>query len=320
VLNRQSLPVFGGQDPYLTAQRWQLVTAYRGAVSDKHYQGTEPFPELDPFGPTNKQNQLNFDVWYAATPRLSVSASIPLHVNSFTVKRVPPGSPPGTPAVEGETRASGLGDITLRGRFWLLSPTRPKSNVAVGLGIKMPTGSADVTDTIYGREVPVDWSIQPGDGGWGVAPNLGAFAEVGRVQFHAAAAYLINPTNTTGTPSFFSSLVGARNPPPNSSTDQFSVQAGAAVRLRPGLPVPSLGWRMEGVPVQDLIGASDGARRPGTIHFLEPGLTFSAGRHQLMVNVPIRMHVNIKDSPASVRVEDATIPDFVVLLAHSIRF
>jgi hypothetical protein len=320
VLSRQSLPVFGGQSPYLQAGKWQLVTAYRGAVSDKHYQGTEPFPELDPGGPTNRQNQVNVDVWYAATPRLSLAASIPAHVNSFTVKRVPPGSPAGTPAVEGATHARGLGDITLRARYWAMPASRTRANVAVGLGLKLPTGRSNVRDTIYGREVPVDWSIQPGDGGWGVSTSLAGFATVRRTTLFASAGYLANPRNTTGTPSFFPSLSGARNAAPNSATDQFSIQLGAAVRTAPRWPVPSLGWRVEGVPVSDFFGPSDGSRRPGTIHFLEPGLTFARGRHLLTVNVPVRMRVNIKDSPASVRVEDATVPDYMFMVAHSVRF
>jgi len=172
--------VFGGQKPYLEKGRWQLVTAYRGAVSDKHYQGTEPFAELDPGGPTNRQHQLNGDVWYAATERLNIGVSVPAHVNSFTVLRVPPGSPPGTAPAEGATHARGLGDITLRARYWALSPATARGNIAVGLSLKTPTGRSDVTDEIYGRSIPVDWSIQPGDGGRGISGNVAGFADVRR--------------------------------------------------------------------------------------------------------------------------------------------
>ena len=320
MLNRQSLPVFGGQNPYLESGRWHLVTAYRGAVSDKHYQGTAPFPELDPGGPTNRQNQLNLDVWYAASERLNLAVSVPAHVNSFTVKRVPPGSAPGAPPVEGATRARGLGDVTLRARYWVLPTATARGNVAVSLGVKLPTGRSDVTDDIYGRTIPVDWSIQPGDGGWGISSSVAGFTEVRRTTLFASGSYLANPRNTTGTPSFFGSLVGRPPVAPNSATDQFSMQLGAAVRTRAGWPVPSLAWRVEGVPVSDVFGASDGSRRPGTIQFLEPGLTLARGRHLFTVNVPIRMRVNIKDSPASVRVEDATVPDLMVMIAHAIRF
>ena len=312
--------MFGGQDPYLKDGRWQLVTAYRGGVSDKHYQGTEPFPELDPFGPTNKQNQLNLDASYAVTDRIGVGLSVPLHWNSFTVKRAPPGSPAGTAPVEGATRARGLGDVTVRGRYWILSPTRTRGNVAFGLGLKLPTGRHDVTDTIYGREVPVDWSIQPGDGGVGISPSVSGFLQAGRATLYVSGAYLANPRNTTGTPSFFGSLQNARVVAPNSATDQFSVAVGASLNARSGWPSPSLGWRMEGVPVSDLLGPSDGSRRPGTIHFVEPGLTFTRGRHALTGTVPVRLRVNIKDSPASVRVEDATVPDVLFTIAHQVRF
>ena len=67
MIGRQSLPVFGSHSPFLQKGQWELGVSYRGFVSDKHYQGSEPFPELDPFGPRNRQHQLSIRVATAVT-------------------------------------------------------------------------------------------------------------------------------------------------------------------------------------------------------------------------------------------------------------
>lgn len=310
--------MFGGQNAYLEDGRWQLVTSYRGFASDKHYQGTKPFPELDPGGPDNRQSQIGFDVRYGLSPRLELAASLPLHFNSFTLNRVPPG---GTQRVKDATRARGLGDVSLRGRYWLLGTGDPGRNVSLSLGVKLPTGRHDVTDSIYGATVPVDWSIQLGDNAVGVLTGLDGFLTRGRMTFFGSGQYLFSPRDTTGTPAFFGSLQARPGGvvSPNSATDQYSLQAGAAFRAT-GWAVPSLAYRLEGVPVKDVLGASNGQRRPGAIQFLEPGLTLRRGKHLVTLSMPIKVHVDIKDSPFSVRVEDATVPDVMFLIAHSIRF
>lgn len=319
MIARQGLPVSGGQYVYLNPGQWELGVSYRGFLSDKHYQGKEPFPELDPFGPKNRQHQINIDVNYAFTSRFTLGFSLPLHFNDFELNRVPPGSGLSHP-VRDSTSVQGIGDVSVRGRYWLLDTENSDRNVGLGLSLKFPTGEAGATDDIYGREVAADWSVQPGDNAFGLAPWVEGFYRYRRISFFGSALYLVNPRNTTGTPSFFPSLFGRPDPPPNSSTDQFSLVGGGSLLIHPKWPVPTLVYRLEGVPISDLVGDSDGFRRPGRVGFVEPGLTYSLGRHTFSFSVPIRQYTDIRDAPNSARTEDATVPDFMILFSYRKRF
>jgi hypothetical protein len=140
--------------------------------------------------------------------------------------------------------------------------------------------------------------------------------QAGPITFFALGSYLANPRNTTGVPTFFGSLNNPNNTQLNSAADQFSVQMGASGHVKRGWPVPSLVYRIEGVPISDLFGASDGFRRPGVIGFTEPGVTYEIGRHMFSASLGIRSYVNIKDSPTTARAEDATVPKLIFTAAY----
>ena len=209
------------------------------------------------------------------------------------------------------------------GRYWILDPNGSHGgshNVGLSLGVKLPTGQSDRTDDYFGRQVPVDVSIQTGDGEWGGLASLYAFQNAGRATLFATGTYLFVPGNTTGVPTFFGSLNNPGNTTLNSAADQFSAQMGGSVTLVEKWLIPGLAYRIEGVPVSDLFGASDGFRRPGVIAFVEPGLNFVLGRHLVGVSLAIRSYVDIKDSPTSTRVEDATVPRYMLTVGYSLRF
>ena len=70
---------------------------------------------------------------------------------------------------------------------------------------------------------------------------------------------------------------------PLATTDFF----GYVARVGVGVPVwknigVSVAYRVEGVPRYDLLGRSDGFRRPGREMYLEPGITFTAGRSTIL--------------------------------------
>jgi hypothetical protein len=320
VCQRQGGPLFGGLSPYMNPGDWSLQVFYRGYRSVEHFRGTNPLPELDENGPRNVQHYATAEAWYGVSRRVNLSLSVPLHVNSFDVRRSPPG---GGERVWVPIGSSGIGDVALRARLWTLDPDGPTSgtrNIGLSLGVKVPTGSSDRTDDYFGRQVPVDVSIQTGDGSWAGTAALYGFQSLNRVTLYGTGSYLFNPTNTTGTPTFFGSLNNPDNDSLNSAADQFTAQVGASLDLKPGWPQPSLAYRIEGVPVSDLFGDSDGFRRPGLIGFIEPGLTLAVGPHLFSATMAIRAHVNIKDSPTSTRVEDATVPGFIFSAAWSLRF
>jgi len=119
VCQKQGGPVFGGVGPYLETGSWQLLTFCRGYQSEEHFRGREAFTELDANGPRNQQNLLTLNLTYAATTRLNFSAWVPLFANHFDVRRAPPG---GSDRVWVPIGASGLGDINVQGRYWVLDP------------------------------------------------------------------------------------------------------------------------------------------------------------------------------------------------------
>ena len=285
---------------------------YRRAVSDLHYQGTKPFPELDPFGPINTQNFYVGDVTYGISRRFSVSATVPVVDNSFAVKRIPPG---GKERVWVTTEAGGLGDVSVRGNFWLFGTNEgARWNLAASAGLKMPTGDAGATSDYFGRQVPVDISIQPGDKAWAPTAGVQGFRQFDYLTVFGSANYMFNARNTTGVPTFFGSLNNPNNRTYNSSHDQFVYQIGASVRAPARWPTPIVAYRISGVPVLDVFGPSEGFRRPGTIGMFEPGLSYSVKGHTFTVTVPITTYVNVKDSPYTPRIEDATVPKFAVTL------
>src|SRR5262249_10619805 len=107
------------------------------------------------------------------------------------------------------THASAVSDSAITARRWIRNPDSCKNgNVSVGLGLKFPTGPSDHMDTrrtfsngrIVSNVVPVDQSIQPGDGGWGFTVEASAFRRFGgRMVAYGSATYLFNPQETSST-------------------------------------------------------------------------------------------------------------------------
>ena len=56
----------------------------------------------------------------------------------------------------------------------------------------------------------------------------------------------------------------------------------------------SLGVRVDGIPVHDLIGGGDDntVKRTSRITFVEPGLSYSRGKDNFTLSVPWRVRVN----------------------------
>jgi hypothetical protein len=209
--------------------------------------------------------------------------------------------------------------------MWLIRPpSESHQNVSFGLGLKLPTGRSGVTDTVNTPTGPqtrvVDQSIQPGDGGYGMVLDFQAYKSVHFARLYASGLYLVNPRNTNG-------VQTGRSRPSEaimSVADQYVYRAGAV------LPVPkvqsmawSLGIRGEGVPSTDLIGKSDGFRRPGYVISVEPGIIVSKGTNSWYLNVPIPVRRNRTRSVADIkdnRHGDAAFGDYLILAGFSRRF
>jgi hypothetical protein len=324
--------VLGAQrDPYLQPREGQFFINYRSLRSDRHFSGTIEQVEREELGNfvVNKQQILDLGATYQLNRQFNITLGIPILVyGSWSIPL--PINPPGTRQVQS---AEGLGDIILTGRYWLLDCNRyQRGNVALGLGVKFPTGNSNARDKfpdITGgnpQVKPVDQSIQPGDGGWGVLLDIQGFRQVGSATFFASGSYLLNPRDTNGTPSIISNLFGGNVPPQfadfrfNSVPDQYIARAGVAVPVPKvkGLSV-SLAARIEGVPPSDVFGDSNGFRRPGYSIFVEPGLIYSSGRHTWSLSAPVATHRN-RQANANGFEGDATFADYFFLAGYSYRF
>ena len=141
---------------------------------------------------------------------------------------------------------------------------------------------------------PVNPSIQLGDGGTGIITELNTFYVLnGNINFYGNFYYLINPRDHNGT----SNLLGRRPTTQsliyqvksggdiNSVPDQYTVRVGANLKLDKWLL--SAGFRNEGIPVHDLIGASNGSRRAGHNTSIEPGINYSMRKASVYAYVPV---------------------------------
>jgi len=263
----------------------------------------------------NQINLTNLVLTYQKTPRWSFQANLPV-LNASRHSQ-------DTPNVVFHSR--GIGDITLSAQTWLWKPpTESRGNVAVGFGIQLPSGDPSVInflDTGNGKTLRVvDQSIQLGEGGWGIVASTQAFKAVKRAVLFMDASYIITPQDTNGV------RTGRRLPLEAimSVPDSYLAEAGAAYpfpKIR-GLAV-NFGGRVEGVPVRDLIGKSDGFRRPGYALSVFPGFEYSKGRTTWTFNLPIAV---LRDRARSVpdlqdgHHGDAAFADYVWLLTYSYRF
>lgn len=291
---------------------------FRKQRSHRHFVGTEEQKERAEQGTEVVNNIYLFDValTYNINRRFNVTAAMPVMI--ATRRR---GSSPQI------FDSFGIGDTVLMGRMWLFKqPSESPQNVSFGIGVKIPTGKPDVTDTVLsanGRTVTqvVDQSIQLGDGGWGIPLDIQGYKRFGKTTVYASAAYLLNPRDTNGVPT-------GRGRPSEaimSVADQYLARVGIS------RPVPktrqwayTIGWRIEGVPVRDLIGKSNGFRRPGYGMAIEPGVQYFRYRDTWSVTVPIAAGRNRKRSVSDILVGsrggDAAFADYMILVGYTRRF
>ncbi|MFZ6011001.1 MAG: hypothetical protein ACOYXT_11710 [Bacteroidota bacterium] len=296
------------------AKGWQFSLNYRFFRSYKHFVGTHEETHRTEEGTEviNNDNSFNLGLSYNFNNRWSASLIIPLIYidRSSMYEHLGNSSPqnpnPNNPNFERfHTQASGLGDIRLIGYYNAFS-SKPNAGLMLGLGVKVPTGKYDAKDNftkrdsegnLYQEERLVDQSIQPGDGGTGIITEIDFNHKIkGKFYGYGNVMYMFNARNTNGVmrsqnlttiPS-----TGETIPLSNefSVVDQYLIRAGARYQAN-GIQA-SLGGRMECIPSKDLIGKSDGFRRPGYIVSVEPSVLYSTGPHSFGVSFPIAVERN----------------------------
>lgn len=292
---RFTTPVtLGGEgQAYQPAHEWQITLAYRRLVSDEWFVGTKESSSLAPGGhsPVIRIHTIVADVAYSINDRYRVRASLP--VSSGSLSRTWPDG-----AVH-EQRATGIGDLSIMGEAWVLEPrTHERGNIGVGVGVKAPTGSHTIASQFYAAggavNFPADQTIEPGDGGWSLLLQSQAFRQVTeRTYAYAFGSYMVSPKAQ-------SDVQGVPNSGQYWSVpDVYSAKLGAAFSVLPEQGVTmSLGGRIDGIPVHDLIGGGDDVtvKRTSYVIFADPGLSLSLGKGTLSLSVPYRLKVNREKS------------------------
>ena len=277
----------------------------------------------------NTVHLLDLGLRYNFSPQTNVAVGVPL----LMAERSSPIRDANRDVVgRSIANSRGLGDVTAVAHRLLWNPaTHPRSNVSLGLGVKLPTGQDNTTDTrlrlVNGQRVASvetnDESVQPGDGGFGLIVEASAyqvFSASGPFAAYGSATYIVEPQNTNGVYTYRS----APGEEINSIADQYVARLGlqAGPQSWRGFSV-GLGGRIEGIPVHDLLGASDGFRRPGYMLSVEPSASWTRGSNTVTLAVPVAVQRDRQISVPDLRRGahgDAAFPDFIVLAGYYHRF
>jgi hypothetical protein len=230
-----------------------------------------------------------------------------------------------------------MGDTIIGANSWIRNPVKaPRNNLSVGLGLLMPTGKDNVQNTVNtnttgtGAAVevtsPVDYSIQPGNGGWGLVMQWMGYQRQGKnLVFYFDGDYIATQGGTNGIQR--SATLSTTQPLNNyvAISDQYLLEAGISFPVShvKGLSA-TFGPRDEGVPAYNLFPNSNaGFRRPGFAVTAGPAAQYSRGANLFTAGVYKAVHRDRTGSyPDSVYGShgDAAFAQYVWLASLTHRF
>ena len=301
------------------AQPWVVTVGYRFQPSSRHFVGTVEQKQREINGNQIQNTYHLFDVAVERqlTRRFSATASLPILI-AYRNQLYNP---------RGVYRVRGIGDMTIGGRALLFKPpSESGGNISIGVSLKLPTGNSGATKTLTNPQgvtinAVADQSIQAGDGGVGFALETVAYRPIWfRTILYFSGSYLFNPRDTNGVRTERT----RRGEEVMSVSDQYLVRGGIAraVPKVPGLVV-TFGGRFEGVPVRDLLGKSNGFRRPGYAISGDPGFLYSRWGYVFSCSVPWAIERNRRRSVSDIANQihgDAAFADYALTLGLSKRF
>ena len=319
-----------GQGGTLEPGHFQVTIGERHQFSYQHYVG-DVYQEYRAQAGNQVENRINLitsNLAYQWTPRISFELDAPWLFASRKSQNSPI-----------EYQASGLGDTIIGANIWIRNPQHaPHDNFSVGLGVLMPTGNDDVQNTTNtnttgtGAAVvvtaPVDYSIQPGNGGWGLVMQWNGYRRVGKsLTFYTDGDYIATQGGTNGVQR--GATLSTTQPLNNyvAISDQYLLEAGVAFPLHIShvkALSATFGPRDEGVPAYNLFPNSNaGFRRPGFAVTAGPGAQYARGSNSLTAGVYKAVHRDRTGSyPDSVYGThgDAAFAQYVWLASLTHRF
>lgn len=276
---------------------YQLGTNVRYFESFRHFRGDHEETHRVEQGTEviNNTYLADLSINYGITNRWFANLVLP-YVNNYRSSMYEHGgNPPNGLGDRNSTSSSGLSDIRFGAGYWIFDPnTHIEYNYSVALGMKLPTGNYNYKDNFYNQgenrdqtiNTVVDQSIQPGDGGYGVTIDLQGYHLLSsKFLLTSNFNYLLNPQATNG--------IKTRNGRSEfSCPDQFAARVGTFyISPFEGFGL-YLGGRAEGVPSSDLIGSSEGYRRPGYVLSIDPGISYNNNRISVNLNIPVALYRN----------------------------
>ncbi|MFM7638701.1 MAG: hypothetical protein ACKO67_03125 [Bacteroidota bacterium] len=324
--------VAGGSGLALAPKQWQVGVNYRYFKSFRHFKGDEEQYDrlVKQTQVINYSNTLEISASMGLSLRTQLNVSLPVSYTDRSSYYEHGGQSPTFPGARKTSTSAGIGDARIGVSKWIWNPvSHTKSNLMLGVGLKLPTGNWNVQDSFYNVLVtdpstglssrktvyrPVDQSIQLGDGGLGLSLEMQGFREMADGLFaYGNAFYILNPRGVNGTMTNRRTTIVVNgvsqvftNEYMCSVADQYAARLGFLSQSQlHGLSF-SWGARLEGVPVRDLVGESYGFRRPGYTIAAEPGVTYMKGKTTLNFNMPIALYRIRKQSVTDKEVQDAT--------------
>jgi hypothetical protein len=301
---------------YLSPGDFNINIGYRHQFSFRHFIGDVEQPRIA-LGTQveNKLNLENLSITYQITDRFSVSADLPVlsasrHTNNTSLFYT----------------TDGIGDAAFMVNGWLWNPKEnTRGNIQLGFGMLVPSGKSDITNLVSGVPKYVDYSIQPGQGGWGVPFQWAAYKNVKSFQVYFNGSYtaMVQSLNTSYLRS--TSLNPVTMTQYSAITDQYLLEAGVAhaVPHVKGLTA-TLGPRWEGAPARNLFPADNlGFRRPGYAFSIEPGVQYVRGKSAFSAQIGRALYRNRTVSVPDALTNghgDAAFADWVWLASYSYRF
>jgi hypothetical protein len=191
------------------------------------------------------------------------------------------------------TEGTGLGDIFLGLAY--APQLFNKGMLEGGFALKIPSGRSSATDIWHNAgpqrgdvSRPVDQAIQPGDGTWGFLTELrGSYELYKWFSAYGEAMYVWTPTDLNGVSTFRQFISPAFAEESNmSATDQYMLRGGVSFRTNNSPLIINSGIRMDGVPVNDILGSSIGFRRPGYAVSWENTIMVQAERFGFYLSMP----------------------------------
>jgi hypothetical protein len=171
---------------------------------------------------------------------------------------------------------------------------------------------------------PVDYSIQPGSGGWGLVMQWSGYQRLNKtLTFYSDGDYIATNGGTNGVVRASSTTTPLNNSV--SISDQYLLEGGVSfpISYLKGLS-GNVSMRDEGVPAKNLLPVNnDGFRRSGFAVSAGPGLQYVHGSNILNANVYKALHrdrtVSYPDSVYHTH-GDAAFAQYVWLASFTHRF